>query len=484
LPKSISLALAFLASTRRIRYTEAVMLSVRKYFLLLGSLAFIVSVGIGVLWWSPPWLDGIGTSASAIAQQLGLSKSSTSAHTTSALWQQRDDLAPEIRLLLEAYAVIQENYWENISDEQLSNLYFAAFTQLYGTIPQMKTKDVSGVLHMLEKNLENVPMEQREAFMAQLLDMVLINLQPFERSRLYTFQDREELSNTVNNVDPETDLLADLGVGVEASDTEVAAVISQRAEQISQEIDDPDQAAAEMAELERAKQSLATTALRERYAESGVETTIWGESRTDDIFYLKIAQFSPTTVEDLQLILQQAAQKRNGSSLGTALVLDLRQNIGGAIDGLPYFLGPFIGPNRYAYQFFSRGETSDFVTQTGWMAELESFKRVVILIDEGSKSSAEVMAATLKKYNVGVLVGTKTHGWGTVERVFPLETEFGGAPRYSLFLVHSLTLGDTGEPIEGTGVAPHISTTSPTWQRQLLEYYPDQPLVGAVVGLL
>ncbi len=94
------------------------------------------------------------------------------------------------------------------------------------------------------------------------------------------------------------------------------------------------------------------------------------------------------------------------------------------------------------------------------------------------------MAASLKKYQVGVLIGSPSKGWGTVERVFPLQTQLQNKQKYSLFLVHSLTLDESGQPIEGRGVTPHISINSPGWQGQLLEYYLDQALVSALTTLL
>jgi len=39
-----------------------------------------------------------------------------------------------------------------------------------------------------------------------------------------------------------------------------------------------------------------------------------------------------------------------------SLILDLRGNIGGSVDVLPYLLGPFIGQNNYAYQFLHQGK--------------------------------------------------------------------------------------------------------------------------------
>jgi len=90
----------------------------------------------------------------------------------------------------------------------------------------------------------------------------------------------------------------------------------------------------------------------------------------------------------------------------------------------------------------------------------------------------------MKKYNVGVLVGESTKGWGTVERVFPLKQQIDKSEKYSIFLVHSLTLKEDGEPIEGNGVEPVIKTADNNWKGQLESYFNYKPLVEAVDSVL
>ena len=185
---------------------------------------------------------------------------------------------------------------------------------------------------------------------------------------------------------------------------------------------------------------------------------------------------SPTTFDEFQAATQAVDE---GEALNT-LIFDLRGNVGGAIDLMQWFLGPFIGPDQYAYEFYHRGDKEPFKTKIGWMPSLVRYKKVIILIDEQTQSSAEIMAATLKKYNVGVVVGAPTKGWGTVENVFPLDTQLSESEKYSVFLVHSVTLRDDGQPIEGRGVDPLININDENWQDQLYDYFNSDKLVKAV----
>ena len=93
------------------------------------------------------------------------------------------------------------------------------------------------------------------------------------------------------------------------------------------------------------------------------------------------------------------------------------------------------------------------------------------------------MAASFKKFHIGVVIGEHTKGWGTVERVFPIDNQFSDKEKYSLFLVHSITLRDDNQPIEGRGVDPDIKISDPNWQSQLLQYFNNPALVTSVASL-
>jgi len=147
-------------------------------------------------------------------------------------------------------------------------------------------------------------------------------------------------------------------------------------------------------------------------------------------------------------------------------------------------LGPFIGPDQYAYQLFHQEDRTEYKTKSGWLAGISQLKKVVILIDKDTQWTAEVMAACLKKYNVGVLVGTRTKGWGTIEKVYELDSQFNSQEKYSLLLAQSITIREDGQPIEGKGVEPTIDTKSSSWKKDLYNYYHFDELVLAVKEIL
>jgi len=384
-----------------------------------------------------------------------------------------------VAFLSEIYDKIKENYWDKITDEQLTNIFILGTEKLTGQPQPNKPKDKVGFQKMLVKVLKDLgPDEKKKEFTTQLADIALVNLQPFGRSRLYSQKEEVSLKNTVENKNPEVDQYQVLNLPKSASSEEIKENYQQKTQEL--EKDKSPEGQQKLAQLEKAYQVLADEDNRKTYDESGVEPTMEYRLLTPHIFYLHINKFSPTTIDELLRITDKFSNREGLNSL----VLDLRNNIGGAIDGLPYFLGPFIGNDQYAYQFYHQGEKEDFKTKIGWLPGLVQYKQVVILINEETQSSAEVMAAILKKYNTGILVGTPTKGWGTVEKVFELTQQIDPQEKYSVFLVHSLTLRDDGQSIEGKGVDPVININDQNWEKQLYAYFHYDELTKAVKEVL
>ncbi len=387
------------------------------------------------------------------------------------------------KFLLEVYDKIQANYWEKITDEQLSLLYKAGLEKLIGDSYILPSSDKKGAEEIFNKATEKMEAEQKKELTANLAQIVLANLQPFGRSGLYTTKDEKALRDNVANIDASIDLYKELAVEKDSSQEEIEKAYQEKNNELEKIINDEIQpeevrqaSQKKKAQIDRAHETLADEDKRENYNEAGVESTVSYKLIGPDIFYIHLKKMSPTTFDEFQAATQAVDE---GEALNT-LIFDLRGNVGGAIDLMQWFLGPFIGPDQYAYEFYHRGDKEPFKTKIGWMPSLVRYKKVIILIDEQTQSSAEIMAATLKKYNVGVVVGAPTKGWGTVENVFPLDTQLSESEKYSVFLVHSVTLRDDGQPIEGRGVDPLININDENWQDQLYDYFNSDKLVKAV----
>ncbi len=359
----------------------------------------------------------------------------------------------------EVYDKIKENYWDNISDEDL----LKAFSQALGT-KELKTKD------QLLSEIKDAKIAATAA------GLVLASLKPAGRSGLYTQKLEQQLQNTVNNVNPEKDLYKDLGLAKGASKEAVAAAAQQKTEELKKE--NTPAAKEQIKQITYAKDVLTKQDTKLRYDTNQVEPTIFTKT-IGPVLYVQFKKFSPTSYDEF---IKAFDSYKNDATL-TGLIFDLRGNIGGAIDTTTYFLGNFLGKGQYAYDFYHKGEYLPFKTPTEKLASISKYKQIVILVDQNTQSSAEIMTASFKKFHIGVVVGVPTKGWGTVERVFPLDNQISKSEKYSLFLVHSITLRDDNQPIEGRGVDPDINIKNVNWQQQLFSYFRNPQLASVVADL-
>lgn len=387
-------------------------------------------------------------------------------------------LSPKKAFLAESFEKIMENYWDNLSQAQLIDIFRLAAEKNGSKSLSVKIESKEQLISELLTAQNNLSPDQKSQFIPVVLNTVLGSLNPAGRSGLFTTKEEEQLKNTVENINPEKDLYKDLGVNKGASETAVITAFQKQEEQLKDQ--NTPEAKDKLKKLTYAKDVLTNTDKKRNYDQKGIEPTIFTKVVSPGILYLQFKKFSPTSLEEFQKAF--ASYQSNTSLYG--LIFDLRGNIGGAIDATAYYLGFFIGKNQYAFDFYHKGVYEPFKTPTDKLASVTKYKQVIILVDNQTQSSAEMMVASLKKYHVGVVVGVPTRGWGTVERVFPLENQLDPKEKYSIFLVHSLTLRDDNQPIEGRGVEPNVNIKEPNWEQQLFNYFRNNQLTEAVKDVI
>lgn len=378
----------------------------------------------------------------------------------------------------EVYDKIKENYWNNISDAELLDLFKLSMDKNGGSTDVVKFENKDKLLTALNKVTGGMQDDQKSKFIVSVVTSVLSSLSPAGRSGLYTQKNEEQLKNTVSNINPEKDLYKDLGLNKGASEAAVAQAFQAQAAKLAQ--DQSPEAKEKLKQIAYAKDTLTQKDTKTRYDQNQIEPTIFTKIPAPGVLYVQFKKFSPTSLEEFQ----KAFDTYKSDSSLSGLILDLRGNIGGAIDATAYFLGFFLGKNQYAFDFYHKGEFLPFKTPTDKLPSISKFKQIVILVDNQTQSSAEMMASSMKKYHIGVVVGIPTKGWGTVERIFPLDNQISQKEKYSLFLVHSITLRDDNQPIEGRGVDPDINIQQPSWSEQLFSYFRNPQLILAMQTVL
>lgn len=385
-----------------------------------------------------------------------------------------------VRFGMEAYDTIKEHYWMKTTEGELATLFQlsvakAANMDAPPTLATTTRADVSAMLGAALAVASST--DAKKDLILRTVQVALYNLAPAGRDMLLSGGQEVALRQEVANVKPEHDLYQDLGVVAGAAPAAVESAYQEK--KATLEKTKTPEAAAELKKVSYAKEVLTNATNKALYDEAKVEPTIFVH-RLDKTLYLNISKIAPTTLQEFGNAILAASTTQGLESL----ILDVRGNAGGALDFAPYFLGLFIGPNQFAFDFFHQGDYQPQRTPTPKFGELDRYKEVVVLVDNMTQSTAEVLAAMFKRFHLGVVVGGKTRGWGTVENTVPFTTVIDPAEKYSMLLVQYITLRDDGQPIEGRGVDPSISISDKNWQSQLPSVIHSSSLRSTVIKIV
>lgn len=133
-----------------------------------------------------------------------------------------------------------------------------------------------------------------------------------------------------------------------------------------------------------------------------------------------------------------------------ALVLDLRDNQGGALDEALQVAGLFIetGPIVQIRRSSGRAQVKwDEDPSVAWDGPL------AVLVNRSSASASEILAGAIQDYGRGIVIGTRTYGKGTVQDLVDLPS-YGGAGRLKLTVSQYFRVN--GEGVQRRGIVPDI----------------------------
>jgi carboxyl-terminal processing protease len=131
------------------------------------------------------------------------------------------------------------------------------------------------------------------------------------------------------------------------------------------------------------------------------------------IGYVHIMQFDEKTSEDLEAALNQL--KHQGMK---GLVLDLRWNPGGLLEQAVAVSEKFLPRGQLVVSTEGRRTVEKYFARSG--DELKNIP-VVVLVNLGSASAAEIVTGCLQDLHRAVVLGEKTFGKGSVQTIFPLD---------------------------------------------------------------
>ncbi len=164
--------------------------------------------------------------------------------------------------------------------------------------------------------------------------------------------------------------------------------------------------------------------------------------KNGNIGYVRISQFSDDTVSLMQQALN-SFKKQNVKGV----ILDLRDNPGGYLTGAQDVASMFISKGIVVSEKDKQGQvTSLFATGNVILPQTP----LVVLVNGGSASAAEIVSGAIQDDKRGTLVGEKTFGKGSVQDVLDLV----GGSSLKVTIAHWLT--PKGHMIDKKGIEPDV----------------------------
>jgi len=166
----------------------------------------------------------------------------------------------------------------------------------------------------------------------------------------------------------------------------------------------------------------------------------------DHIGYVRLSQFTEQADPSLRAAVKSLKQQSGGKL--TALILDLRNNPGGLLDQAVAVSSDFINQGEIVSTRARHPEDSQ-----RWDAKGEDIipgTPLVVLVNNGSASSSEIVSGALQDHHRAILLGTRTFGKGSVQTVIPLPGN--GAMRLTTARYYT----PSGRSIQGLGIEPDV----------------------------
>ena len=136
----------------------------------------------------------------------------------------------------------------------------------------------------------------------------------------------------------------------------------------------------------------------------------------DKIGYVRITEFGYQAGDELEAALNKL--KAQGMK---ALIIDLRWNPGGLLDEAVEVCGKFLPRGQLVVTTEGRDSSQNATRRADGHGDELNGMPMVVLVNLGSASAAEIVTGCLQDLHRGIILGEKTFGKGSVQSIFPLE---------------------------------------------------------------
>ncbi len=171
-------------------------------------------------------------------------------------------------------------------------------------------------------------------------------------------------------------------------------------------------------------------------------TTVKYKMLENKIGYIELSQFIEVSAEQFKKAYKNL--KKDGA---TSLIVDVRDNPGGLLSGVIDIADYFLDKNKMiVYTKDKNGKSAEYQSSHEKMIDLP----LVLLVNEGSASAAEILTGVVKDHKLGIVIGENTFGKGIVQKFYPLAD--GSAVKLTVEKYYT----PNGSDIHKKGIAPDI----------------------------
>ena len=176
-----------------------------------------------------------------------------------------------------------------------------------------------------------------------------------------------------------------------------------------------------------------------------IDSVVW-EDKGDGTVYIRVSRFGQGTNDEWEKVVKEVNVKMDELD---AVVLDLRGNPGGYMLSAIHIAGEFFSGKTVVVQQAATGEQVDYPSKKN-QGQFTKIPGIFVLVDEGSASASEILAAALREHSKAVLIGTKTFGKGTIQDA----KDFGDGS--GIHLTTNKWLTPSKDWIHDVGITPDI----------------------------
>lgn len=220
----------------------------------------------------------------------------------------------------------------------------------------------------------------------------------------------------------------------------------------------------------RGDKEIETEITREEIQVDSVEITY-----QNNIAVLKLNKFGDETTAEWKKAVNTISKKYKAHEI-KAMILDLRDNPGGYLEGSVFIASEFLPEGKIIVkqEFNNKNSQKYEVNHAGKLLEIP----LIVLINKGSASASEIVAGALRDHRRAQLVGEQSFGKGSIQEAIDLKDGAG------IHITIAKWILPNGNWINHTGVAPDVKIENKIEEGNALDEQPDLQLEKAIEMLL